>query len=193
MTEDNFLCPENSEKLTGIRRHWNLLRGQTIKTVWKSSTCPLHYSRYARIDDTRTRPLGFYNDDAVAIAERTANGCKWIVSCHPFPDARVMRDLLGRAGVHIYTSGKSGLPAAYIAKPYIGIFSRRGGTQTVTFPPTEEIAVDLQTGEILGESLKQVSFTLEKKAAIKLIYAGPRQDYEKILRPLLTKRTVDSP
>ena len=188
LTPDNRLHPENSARLAGIRVRWldEPMPGKPLQTIWKRTVCNAQYTRFAEIRDDQARPLARFPDGAVAAAERTVDGCRRIVVCHPFPDAVLMRDLLGRAGVHIYTSGKSGLPAAYVAPPYLGVFSRTGGPQTITLPRPVEVIADLMSGAVLAENAKSVSFDLPRgKAATRLLYAGPRQDFEQRLKPLL--------
>jgi len=180
--EDNCIYPENCEKLTGISIELEEPSvGKPLDTLWHQGTCHFQYTRYAHVKEEGSRALAHYvTDQKVAIAECMKNGSRRILCCHPFPDALVMRNLLGKEKVHVYTSGKSGLPAFYMAKPYIGVFSRRGGAQAVTLQEPAEIVVNLMTGEVLGENTAKIEFTMEKNASTVLLYTGSKEDFEKI-------------
>ena len=180
--EDNCLHPENCEKLTGIPVELEEPSvGKPLDTLWHKGTCRSNYTRFAHIKEEGPRALAHYStDQKVAIAECMKNGSRRILCSHPFPDAIVMRDLLAKAKVHVYTSGKSGLPAFYMARPYIGVFSRRGGAQVITLKKPVEIAVDLMTGEVLGENTAKVEFTMPRNASTVLLYAGTKEDHRKI-------------
>ena len=75
---------------------------------------------------------------------------------------------------------KSVMENGVVAKPYIGVFSRRGGAQAISLKEPAEIVVDLMTGEVLGENTARIEFLMPKNASTVLLYAGAKEDYRKI-------------
>jgi hypothetical protein len=175
----NQLNPEQSRQLTGIGiKTVKMTKGSAVKTIWGHESCKDYYSRLTEITDKKARIIARFADGALAGAQRNFGNYKSTVVCHPMPDAVFMRDFLQQSGVHVYSSGKSGLDDYYFAKPLIGVFSRNGGAKTITLPEPAEIAVNLFTGEILGYNLKTINFNMPARPHTDIFYVGNKSNYE---------------
>lgn len=179
----NTVTAARSRELTGIGLTLTPpAPGTPLTTTWQRVSCKEPYLRFTAIDDPDATVLATFADGKPAAAERRFKDYRSIVICHPFPDTVFMRDLLSRNKVHVYSSGKSGFPAVYVAPPLIGVFSRKGGAQTLTLREPVEIAVDLIAGTVLGRNTAQIDFELPKEPHTVLLYTGTLAEYERLYK-----------
>ncbi|MBN2307457.1 MAG: beta-galactosidase [Candidatus Hydrogenedentes bacterium] len=134
---------------------------------WTGDACrPL-----VTVADPNAVALGFANDgEGVAVAGRETGTHQTLFVACPGLTVPWLRWLYARAGVHLYTDG--GEPF-FACGPFLGLYSRTGGTRQIRLPGPVELVADVFAGRPLARDAGQVAVAMpEGRPDTILLYAG---------------------